>query len=94
MVHRMGYRFRLHVGTLPGKPDIVLPRDKKIILVHGCFWHGHMRCLKGRPPKSNLDFWIPKLAANRKRDQGVRREVAPGRVGTLWLVWAVPATQG
>jgi DNA mismatch endonuclease, patch repair protein len=71
MVHRMGHRFRLHVRTLPGNPDIVLPRHKKILLVHGCFWHGHKRCLKGRPPKSNLDFWIPKLAANRMRDRVV-----------------------
>lgn len=71
MLHRMGYRFRLHVGTLPGKPDIVLTQRKKIILVHGCFWHGHMRCLKGKPPKSNLDFWVPKLAANRRRDRAV-----------------------
>jgi DNA mismatch endonuclease, patch repair protein len=71
LVHRMGYRFRLHVGTLPGKPDMVLPRHKKIILIHGCFWHGHLRCLKGKPPKSNLDFWMPKLAANRRRDRAV-----------------------
>ena len=71
MIHRMGYRFRLHVKALPGKPDIVLRQYKKIIFVHGCFWHAHARCLKGRPPKSNLEFWIPKLAANRKRDQTV-----------------------
>ena len=71
IVHRMGYRFRLHLRTLPGKPDIVLPRHKKIILIHGCFWHGHARCLKGKPPKSNLGFWVPKLAANRKRDRAV-----------------------
>ena len=68
MAHRLGYRFRLHVRTLPGKPDIVFPRRNKIILVHGCFWHGH-RCKYGKLPKSNLDFWGPKIAANRKRDR-------------------------
>ena len=55
LAHRLGYRFRLHVKTLPGKPDIVFPRLNKIILVHGCFWHGH-NCKHGKPPKSRLDF--------------------------------------
>jgi len=86
MVHRMGYRFRLHVRTLPGKPDIVLPRHRKIVLVHGCFWHGHMRCLKGRPPKSNLGFWVPKLAANRKRDRAVAAKLR--RLGwEVMVIW-------
>lgn len=84
MVHRMGYRFRLHVKTLPGKPDIVLSRHKKIILVHGCFWHGHARCLKGRPPKSNLEFWVPKLAANRARDRATATKLR--RLGWRVLV--------
>src|SRR5712692_4559741 len=84
VVHRMGYRFRLHVSTLPGKPDVVLPRHKKIILIHGCFWHGHVCCLKGRPPKSNLGFWVPKLAANRKRDRCVAAKLR--RLGWKVLV--------
>ncbi|MFZ1010887.1 MAG: very short patch repair endonuclease [Candidatus Sulfotelmatobacter sp.] len=86
MVHRMGYRFRLHVGALPGKPDIVLPRYKKIVLVHGCFWHGHARCSKGKPPKSNLEFWLPKLAANRKRDRAVAAKLR--RLGWhVMVIW-------
>ena len=69
LIHRMGYRFRLHVNTLPGKADIVLPRHRKVVFVHGCFWHAHAHCSKGRPPRSNLSFWLPKLTANRKRDR-------------------------
>ncbi|MBX3495661.1 MAG: DNA mismatch endonuclease Vsr [Parvibaculum sp.] len=68
LAHRLGYRFRLHVKNLPGKPDIVFPRLGKIVLVHGCFWHGH-RCRYGRLPKSRLDFWEPKIEANRVRDK-------------------------
>lgn len=86
IVHRMGYRFRLHVRTLPGKPDVVLPRYRKIILVHGCFWHGHSRCLKGRPPKTNLNFWLPKLAANQKRDRAVAAKLR--RLGwEVLVIW-------
>jgi DNA mismatch endonuclease (patch repair protein) len=68
LAHRLGYRYRLHVKTLPGKPDIVFPRLNKIILVHGCFWHGH-GCKYGKLPKSRQDFWEPKIAANRARDR-------------------------
>ena len=69
LLHGMGYRFRLHVKSLPGKPDIVLPRHKKIILVHGCFWHGHVGCKRSKPPSSNIEFWQKKLLGNRERDQ-------------------------
>jgi DNA mismatch endonuclease (patch repair protein) len=65
--HAMGFRFRLHDGKLPGKPDIVLRRHRSAILVHGCFWHGHA-CAKGRLPKSNRKFWTEKIARNRLRD--------------------------
>lgn len=71
LVHALRYRFRLHRPDLPGKPDLVLPRHKKIIFVHGCFWHGHgdPNCVDGRrKPKSNLDYWLPKLARNKARD--------------------------
>ncbi|MBM3950794.1 MAG: DNA mismatch endonuclease Vsr [Rhodospirillales bacterium] len=68
MIHKMGYRFRLHRRDLPGKPDIVFGLRKKVIFVHGCFWHGH-RCRKGRLPKSNDEFWRTKIVANRKRDR-------------------------
>ena len=78
-----GIDFDFIVKTLPGKPDIVLSRHKKIILVHGCFWHGHARCLKGRPPKSNLEFWVPKLAANQGAGPSHRYETASPRLESL-----------
>lgn len=68
LLHAMGYRFRLHRKDLAGKPDIVLPARRKVIFVHGCFWHAH-GCRIGRPPKSRPEFWGPKLARNRARDQ-------------------------
>jgi DNA mismatch endonuclease (patch repair protein) len=70
MVHRMGYRFRLHAKDLPGKPDLVFRPRKKAIFVHGCFWHQHQdaKCPDGRAPKSNLGYWAPKLARNVTRD--------------------------
>jgi DNA mismatch endonuclease (patch repair protein) len=59
-LHRHGFRFRLNVSTLPGKPDVVLPRYKTVIFVHGCFWHGHT-CARGIVPKSRHSYWVPKL---------------------------------
>jgi DNA mismatch endonuclease, patch repair protein len=67
MIHAEGYRYRLHQKTLPGKPDIVFAGRKRVIFVHGCFWHGH-ECGKGRLPKSNAAFWRAKVKANRARD--------------------------
>lgn len=66
-LHRLGFRFRLHKKELPGKPDIVLPKFRTVIQVRGCFWHGH-DCLKSSLPKSNQEYWIPKLKANKERD--------------------------
>jgi DNA mismatch endonuclease (patch repair protein) len=68
--HRLGYRFRLHRKGLPGKPDLVFVKTRKVIFVHGCFWHRHgdSACKLARLPKSRLDFWLPKLDANRARD--------------------------
>lgn len=70
LVHRMGYRFRLHRAGLPGKPDLVFPTRRKVIFVHGCFWHRHPdpECRLARLPKSRHDFWVPKLEGNRRRD--------------------------
>ncbi|HZS55508.1 MAG TPA: very short patch repair endonuclease [Bryobacteraceae bacterium] len=70
VVHRLGHRFRLHRKDLPGTPDLVFGPKRKVIFVHGCFWHGHesKSCLDGRIPKSNLDYWGPKLARNKQRD--------------------------
>lgn len=63
-----GHKFRLHVAALPGKPDLVFPRLRKAIFVHGCYWHRHPGCPLARLPKSKLRFWVPKLTENRRRD--------------------------
>jgi len=68
LVYSMGYRYRLHYAKLPGKPDLVFPGRKKVIFVHGCFWHGHEGCPKGKLPKTKLDYWGPKLEENKQRD--------------------------
>lgn len=67
LVHRLGYRYSLRRKDLPGKPDLVFVSRKKVIFVHGCFWHGHS-CRYGRLPKSRLDYWEPKIATNKARD--------------------------
>ena len=69
LVHRLGYRFRLHRKDLPGKPDLVLPRHKKVIFIHGCFWHMHS-CKKGKStPATNAAFWREKREGNKARDK-------------------------
>lgn len=68
LVHAMGYRYRLHDRKLPGHPDLVFKGRRKVIFVHGCFWHRHEGCGLARLPKSRLDFWLPKLEGNRLRD--------------------------
>lgn len=68
LVHALGYRYRLHAGRLPGRPDLVFKSRRKVIFVHGCFWHRHEGCRLCRMPKSRLRFWKPKLNANRERD--------------------------
>lgn len=85
MLHSLGYRFRLHRKDLPGTPDIVFPRKKKVVFVHGCYWHGH-ECNKGRLPKSKLDYWQPKIARNRERDAEKSRllEDLGWEVLTVW----------
>lgn len=69
LVFSLGYRYRLHAKRLPGKPDIFFTGRKKAIFVHGCFWHRHPKCHLARLPKSKLDFWLPKLDGNKKRDK-------------------------
>ena len=85
LLHRLGYRYRLHQKKLPGRPDITFPTRRRAIFVHGCFWHNH-GCPKGRAPKSKLDYWGPKLAANKERD--TRNEQALRALGwqvaTVW----------
>jgi DNA mismatch endonuclease, patch repair protein len=68
MLHRMGYRFRLHSSKLPGKPDIVLPRHRKVVFIHGCFWHRHGVCRALSIPESNPEKWKAKFADNVRRD--------------------------
>ena len=74
-LHRLGYRFRLHRRDLPGSPDIVLPKHRIAIFVHGCFWHQHRGCRKSRRPASNTDYWNPKLDAIVLRDKKKIREL-------------------
>ena len=80
-----GFRYRLHVKSLPGKPDIVLPRYKAVVLVSGCFWHGHHCCLSALPV-THREFWETKIRTNRANDNKVRRLLRTGgwRVLTIW----------
>lgn len=84
MIHRMGYRFRLYRADLPGKPDIVFGPRRKVVFVHGCFWHGH-NCGKARVPQSNGRFWKDKMDENRSRDRRHVRALAK----TGWKVLVV-----
>ncbi|GAB4227728.1 MAG: very short patch repair endonuclease [Methyloligellaceae bacterium] len=88
MVHAMGFRYRLHRRDLPGKPDLVFPARRKIIFVHGCFWHQHPdpACRDARPPRSNTAYWGPKLARNVERDAEHQRalEAAGWQVLVVW----------
>jgi len=86
LVHRLGYRFRLHRTDLPGKPDLVFPGRNCVIFVHGCLWHGHS-CKNGvRRPKSNTEFWTTKIEDNRARDARTNRKLRRlgWRVLTIW----------
>lgn len=84
-LHAMGFRYRLHVRNLPGKPDIVLPKYRTVVLVNGCFWHAH-RCQKGRLPATRREFWASKFQRNRERDRANRRRLraAGWQVIILW----------
>jgi DNA mismatch endonuclease, patch repair protein len=85
-LHRHGFRFRLHVANLPGRPDIVLRRYRVVVEVRGCFWHQHPGCKYAYRPKSRLDFWLPKLQSNVRRDRSQR--AALKRLGwRLFEVW-------
>ncbi len=85
-LYQMGYRFRLHRKDLPGKPDICLPKHKTVILVHGCFWHGHNNCKNARVPKSNMPYWTAKLNSNIARDKTHKHNLMKlgWRVIVLW----------
>lgn len=68
LLHGLGFRFRLHSKQLPGSPDIILPKYNAVVFVHGCLWHGHSKCRRGRRPKSNVDYWNRKITRNLERD--------------------------
>src|SRR5437763_1644421 len=87
IVHRLGYRFRLHAAGIRGRPDLVFPAQRKLIFVHGCFWHGHANCAKGRLPKSNKVYWRTKIRLNRARDSEITRSLKKERWKIL-VVWS------
>lgn len=86
LVHRLGYRYRLHQTNLPGKPDLVFRSRRKVIFVHGCFWHGHQGCPRARRPTSNEPFWSAKLDRNIARDRAQLESLSAAgwQVLVLW----------
>lgn len=86
ILHRAGFRFRIHVRDLPGRPDIVLPRYRTVVFVHGCFWHRHRDCRQASTPSSNREFWLAKFADNQRRDRRNVRQLrrASWRVSIVW----------
>jgi DNA mismatch endonuclease (patch repair protein) len=86
VVHALGGRYRLHRGNLPGKPDLVFPGKRKVIFVHGCFWHHHEGCSKASLPKTRTEFWAAKFDRNRARDARVAAELQEKGWHTL-VVW-------
>jgi len=84
LLHRMGYRFRLYRKDLPGTPDIVLPRLRTVVFVHGCFWHRHKDCKGTSTPKTHVDFWEAKFKRNVERDSRNRRDLR--RLGWRYIV--------
>ena len=86
LLHKMGYRFRLHVKKLIGKPDIVMKKYKLVIFCHGCFWHQHPRCKRATLPKTNTEYWLPKLEKNKERFYSVEEQLIQSgwRVAVIW----------
>jgi DNA mismatch endonuclease (patch repair protein) len=86
LLHKMGYRFRLHQKDLPGKPDIVLPRYKSVVFVHGCFWHRHKDCKRCTTPTTNQKYWLPKLERNITKDKENRKNLRKTGYASI-IVW-------
>lgn len=86
LLHGLGFRFRVQRKDLPGKPDIVLPKYKTVIFIHGCFWHQHSGCKYAYMPKSNAEFWAKKLDGNVIRDSGIQKKLAAmgWRIIVIW----------
>ncbi|MCS3399942.1 very short patch repair endonuclease [Burkholderia thailandensis] len=76
LLHRLGYRYRVHYAALPGRPDIAFPRRKKVIFVHGCFWHRHDCRVGQKQPTVNAAYWMPKFERNKRRDEMQERQLA------------------
>lgn len=85
-LHKNGFRFRLHVKSLPGKPDIVLPKYKTIIFIHGCFWHGHHGCKYYKIPQTRTEWWLNKFETNKVNDQKIKEKLLSEswEVITVW----------
>jgi DNA mismatch endonuclease (patch repair protein) len=85
-LHAEGFRFRIHYKDLPGKPDIVLPKFKAVIFVHGCFWHGHEGCRRSQLPATRTDWWASKIVRNQERDKEQQAELreAGWRIMIVW----------
>ena len=92
LVHSMGYRYRLHGKSLPGRPDLVFASRRKVIFVHGCFWHHHDGCPKATMPKANAALWRAKFRANRRRDRRIERDLASAGWHVL-IVWECELTK-
>jgi len=90
-LHRQGFRFRLHAKTLPGHPDIVLPKYKTVVEVRGCFWHRHKGCHRATTPRSNLDYWLQKFDKNIKRDRE-NEQVLNAKGWKYLVVWECETT--
>lgn len=86
MLHRLGYRFRVHQRNLPGTPDVVLARHKTVVFVHGCFWHGHEGCTRATLPTTRTDFWRLKQERNQLRDVRNHSELSElgYRIVVIW----------
>jgi DNA mismatch endonuclease (patch repair protein) len=86
LVFSLGYRYRLHARDLPGNPDMVFRNRRKVVFIHGCFWHRHTACALARLPKSRLDFWLPKLEGNKERDKRNKKALVRDgwKVLTIW----------
>jgi DNA mismatch endonuclease (patch repair protein) len=86
LLHGLGYRYRLHYRKLPGKPDVAFPSRRKVIFVHGCFWHSHEDCVFARIPKTNPGYWKAKFRKNRKRDAATLAKITELNWSAL-VIW-------
>ena len=86
LVYSLGYRYRLHGKGLPGRPDLVFKKRRKVIFIHGCFWHHHKNCLKSRLPSNKVDFWRKKMADNLRRDRRNQNDLAKAGWEAL-VIW-------